>query len=173
MRYLEVRRHTMRMKPNKHISQAGVILARRVGNDMGSFDRVITSDLPRAFETAIAMGYAVDEQMAELSKVGDAVQAEVNWDADFSGYARVVRTGGAAARFARRLAKHWQSIARALPENGRVLLVSHGGIIELGAIGCLPDAEHVNWGASCNYCEGVRLHFDGKSFVDIELLRVE
>ena len=34
MRYLEVRRHTMRTKPGEHLSQAGVDLARRVGEGM-------------------------------------------------------------------------------------------------------------------------------------------
>lgn len=62
MRVLEVRRHTMRSKPGKHLSQAGVSLARHVGETMGSFDRVVTSTLARAFETAIAMGFAVDER---------------------------------------------------------------------------------------------------------------
>jgi broad specificity phosphatase PhoE len=173
MRYLEVRRHTMRIKPNKHISQAGVIFARRVGEGMGSFDRVITSDLPRAFETAIAMGYAVDEQMKALSRIGSEVEAELDFDADFGSFARVVRKGGAAAQYARRMAKRWLAVAVALPDGGHALMVSHGGIIELGAIGCLPDANHAEWGAGCNYCEGVRLHFDGKTFVDVEILRVQ
>src|SRR4051794_10783960 len=53
MRYLEVRRHTMRTKPGEHLSQAGVDLARRVGEGMGHFDRVVSTLAPRAFETAI------------------------------------------------------------------------------------------------------------------------
>ena len=67
MRTLEVRRHTIRNLSSPHISQDGVDLARRVGQGLGKFDRVVTSTLPRAFETAIAMGYAVDEQIEQLS----------------------------------------------------------------------------------------------------------
>ena len=171
MRYLEVRRHTMRVKPSKHISQAGVMLARRVGNEMGPFDRVVTSSLPRAFETAIAFGFAVDEQIEELSSMDDEVDGEIKQEVDFAGLARAMRTGSAAARFARRQAKLWQSIVSGLPANSRALIVSHGGIIELGAVGCLPDADHDAWGGMLDYCEGVRLSFDGKDFVGIEVLR--
>ena len=171
MRYLEVRRHTMRIKPSKHICQAGVTLARRIGNEMGPFDRVVTSDLPRAFETSIAFGFAVDEQIEELSTMGDDVDQEIDRDPDFTGLARAVRKDGAAARYARRQAKLWQTIVSALPANGRALIVSHGGVIELGAIGCLPDADHASWGGMLDYCEGVRLSYDGKAFVSVEVLR--
>src|SRR6185436_15961661 len=119
MRYLEVRRHTMRVKPNKHISQAGVMLARRIGDSMGPFDRVISSHLPRAFETAIAMGFAVDEHMEKLAEVDDDVSTEVDLDVDFAAFARAVRKGGAAARFAKRQARLWQSIVQKLGNSGR------------------------------------------------------
>ena len=56
MRYLEHRRHSMRVQPGQHLNQAGVALARRVGETMGPFALVVTSTLPRAYETAIAMG---------------------------------------------------------------------------------------------------------------------
>jgi broad specificity phosphatase PhoE len=75
MRYVELRRHTMRTRPGQHLSQAGVSLARRVGEGVGPFDRVVTSTLPRAFETAIAMGFAVDEQIALLAGMGADVTA--------------------------------------------------------------------------------------------------
>ena len=58
MRTLEVRRHTHRNAPQPHLSQLGVDLARQVGDEMGKFDRVVTSTVPRAFETALAMGHA-------------------------------------------------------------------------------------------------------------------
>jgi hypothetical protein len=50
--------------------------------------------------------------------------------------------------------------------------ISHGGLIEAGAVGCLPEAEHAAWGGPCGYCEGVRLFFDGEQFVRGEVLRV-
>jgi broad specificity phosphatase PhoE len=169
---VEVRRHTMRPRPGTHLSQPGVTLARRVGETIGPFDRVVTSTLPRAFETAIAMGFAVDEQIAFLGEMGDAVDAEVDWFAGFPAFAAAAAKGRATARFAAALAKRWGRLAATLPEGGRLLIISHGGIIEAGAVGCLPDADHRTWGRALDYCEGVRLRFDGERFTGIEILRL-
>lgn len=172
MRTLELRRHTLRAQPGQHLTQAGVTLARRVGETIGPFDRVITSTVPRAFETALAMGFAVDEQLEILSEMGSAVSAEIAWPASFGEIAAALRHGEAAARFARKLAKALRDIAGSLPEEGAALVISHGGIVEAAAIGCVPDANHAAWGGYCNYCEGVRLAFDGKRFVAAEILRI-
>lgn len=172
MRTLEVRRHTLRTQPGQHLSPAGVELARRVGTQMGKFDRVVTSTLPRAFETAIAMGYAVDEQLDMLKTSGDDVNAEINWDAGFAEWARVVKKDGAAARFAQAQADAWRSIAGTLPKNGRALIITHGGFIEAGTAACLPRNTVSKLGSFCNYCEGVRLTFDGEVVTNIEILRV-
>src|SRR5438067_8366333 len=102
MRHLEVRRHTMRTKPGEHLSQAGVDLARRVGEGMGPFDRVVTTLAPRAFETAIAMGFAVDEQLDNFPKMNDEVEAEVAWDAGYAAWSRAAGRGKAATRYAQR-----------------------------------------------------------------------
>lgn len=54
------------VKDRAHLSQAGVEVARCVGASMGPFDCVVTSRITRTLETAIAMGFAVDEQLAAL-----------------------------------------------------------------------------------------------------------
>jgi broad specificity phosphatase PhoE len=173
MRTLEVRRHTLRTQPGHHLSQAGVELARHVGTHMGKFDRVVTSTLPRAFETAIAMGFAIDEQLDALKTSGHEVDAEINWDAGFAEWARVVKKDGAATRFAQAQALAWRSIVNSLPDNGRALIITHGGFIEAGIAACLPRNTVIKLGSSCNYCEGVRLTFDGDAVVNIEILRVD
>ncbi len=173
MRYLEVRRHSIRAKPGQHLNQEGVTLARQVGEGLGPFARVLTSTLPRAFETAIAMGCAVDEQIASMSTYGDAVEFEIAWPATFAEYANAVRKGGAAAKYAGQQAKLWRFIADSLPEDGAALLISHGGIIELSAIAVFPDADHAAWGGPLSQCEGVRAYFDGNAFVRAEILRIK
>jgi len=173
MRYVEVRRHSIRAKPGQHLSQAGINLARRVGSSIGPFHRVVTSPLPRAFETAIAMGFAVNEQFDQLSEMGGDVSAELHWAAGLAEFARVVTQGTATGRFARAQAELWRSIARSLPDGGRALVITHGGIIEAGAVACLPEADHSAWGPACDYCEGVRLGFSGDAFTEAEILRVE
>jgi broad specificity phosphatase PhoE len=86
MRTLEIRRHTHRNAPQPHLSQIGVELARRAGEGLGKFDRVVSSTIPRAFETAIAMGYAVDEQLEQLGMMSDAVTASIQWNAGFTAW---------------------------------------------------------------------------------------
>ncbi len=172
MRYVEVRRHSIRIKPGDRLSQAGVDLARRVGQSMGPFQRVITSTLPRAYETAIAMGFAVDEQLEGLCLMDSAVETEVSWDAGFLAFAEAVRLNGAAAAFAHKQADFWRAVAEALPGGGAALLVTHGGFIESGAVVSLPQTDHRAWGRACSWCEGMRLSFEAGKFVDAHILRV-
>lgn len=173
MRIIEVRRHTMRTKPGQHLSQPGVTLARRVGDAMGPFDRVITSTLPRAYETAIAMGFAVDEETHVLSQMGYTVSEGVAWPASFGRIARAVQSNNAVGVYARDQANLWRSYAAVLPDGGAALIISHGGIVELGAVAALPEADHAAWGAHIDYCEGIRLVFEDGDFISGEILRVD
>lgn len=173
MRIIELRRHTMRVMPGQHLSQAGVDLARAVGNTIGPFQRVVTSTIPRAFETAIAMGFAVDEQLESLSMMGMAVDDEIAWDAGFAAWAAAARRGGSAGRYVYQQAAIITEIARSLSDGGAALVVSHGGIVEAQTVGCLPDADYAGWGGFCSYCEGAWLQFDGQRFVAGEVLRVK
>jgi broad specificity phosphatase PhoE len=173
MRILEVRRHTIRSLSSPHISQDGVDLARRVGQGLGKFDRVVTSTLPRAFETALAMGYAVDEQFEQLSIMSEEVQAVVQWNAGYAAWANAAANSPVVGLYTQALAELWRSIVRALPENGCALIISHGGIVEAGTIGCLPPAIRTTYGPACSYCEGARLTFEGDTVVNVEILRVE
>jgi hypothetical protein len=68
MRIIEIRRHSYTKKGNargkgSHLSAEVIALAREIGNHIGPFDIVLTSYSPRTLETAIAMGFAVDEQL--------------------------------------------------------------------------------------------------------------
>lgn len=172
MRSVEMRRHTMRVKPGRHLSQAGVDLARRTGNQMGPFDRVITSTVARAYETAIAMGFAVDQEDDRLRSFGVIVDAEIAWDAGFAAWSRAVSEGGAAAHFAHRQAALLGELAASLPEEGRALVITHGGFIEAAAVASLPQADHAAWGAVCDYCEGAVFRFEGDQVIAVDVVRV-
>jgi broad specificity phosphatase PhoE len=65
-----------------------------------------------------------------------------------------------------------RTIVASLPEGGAALVVSHGGILEAGAVGCAPDGDHDAWGTHCDYCEGIRLTFDGDRVIDAKVLRL-
>jgi broad specificity phosphatase PhoE len=177
MRLLEVRRHARRERPAQHLIQRGVMMARTLGETLGPFGLVVSSPLARCVETAVAMGFAVDETCPELA--GADVRGEtfpgiddVDWDAGYAGFARLLTQGGAFAEFARGQAAIWLSSALLLPEGGRALIVGHGGFIEGGAVAAFPDADHVSWGRTVRHCEGVLVRIDGDRFVSIEMLRV-
>ena len=172
MKTVEIRRHSIRQKPGDHLSQQGVTLARLVGQNLGPFDRVVTSTLPRAFETAIAMGCAVDEQNELMSTYGNAVEREAPWPLSLAGYAEVVSAGGAAAKYANQLVAVYTKLANFLADGRAALVINHGGVLEMGAVACLPEADHIAWGSHFEYCEGVRLFWDDDKFVDAEILRV-
>lgn len=163
MKTIEIRRHSIRSKPGAHLSQQGVTLARLVGQNLGPFDRVVTSTLPRAFETAIAMGFAVDEQSDLLSSYGSEVELEAPWPLSPAEYAEAIRRGGPAARYANRLADLYRKLADYLAEGRAALVINHGGVVEMGAVA---------WGPHFECCEGVRLFCDHGKFVDAEILRV-
>ena len=151
----------MRRKPGGHLSQDGIALARLVGADYGQFDLVVTSMVPRAIETAIAMGHEVHEQIEELGHIPETVMAAIGWPRPFSEIAQGLTQSTTARAFAADLADLWSSIAKRVPEHGRGLVITHGLFIELGLLACLPDASPADWGGPIGYCEGVRLTYDG------------
>ena len=172
MKTIEIRRHSMRTRPDEHLNQPGVTLARLIGENLGPFDRVVTSTLPRAIETAIAMGFAVDEQNELMNSYGRDVENEVPWPSSSAEYAAAIRRGKAAARYANQLKEAYTKLADYLIDGRAALVINHGGVLELGAVACLPDADHSAWGQHFDYCEGIKLFWEDGKFVDGEILRV-
>jgi len=172
MKTIEIRRHSIRSKPGDHLNQPGVTLARLVGQNLGPFDRVVTCTVPRAIETAIAMGFAPDELNELMSTTGNDVEREAPWPQSPAEYARVVRKGKAATEYAQQLVEIYTRLANYLMDGRAALVINHGGILELGAVACLPNADHNVWGSHFDYCEGIRLFWEHGKFVDGEILRV-
>ena len=174
MRSLVHRRHSVRSPGDLHLSPHGVALARRVGAGSGQFDRVVTSPKPRAVETARAMGFAVDAEWEELGSVPDPVARflERESPSTFGEYVRWATTVHEVRAAAEALASRWARELDRLPDGGRVLMVSHAGIIELGAAGALPD-EAAGWGPTLAPLEGIRLDRDRGRWVQGTVLRVE
>jgi broad specificity phosphatase PhoE len=169
---IEIRRHSIRAKPGDHLNQSGVTLARLVGENLGPFDRVVTSTLPRAFETAIAMGFAVDEQVELMSSYGSDVEREAPWPQSFAAYAKAVKQGDAARRYANQLAEHYTNLADFLADDRAALVINHGGVLELGVVASFPEADYESWGEEADYCEGTRLYWEDGKCVNAEVLRV-
>lgn len=171
MKTIEIRRHSIRSIPGEHLNQSGVTLARLVGENLGPFDRVVTSTRPRAFETAIAMGFAVDEQVEWMSTFGEDVEREAPWPQSFAAYANAVKLGAAAARYANQLAAYYARIADYLADGRAALVIHHGGVVELGVIASFPGADYGSWGKAVDYCEGARLYWEDGTCVNAEVVR--
>jgi broad specificity phosphatase PhoE len=173
MKTIEIRRHSIRSIPGDHLNQTGVSLARRVGENTGPFDRVVTSTLPRAFETAIAMGFAVDEQVDWMSTHGLDVESDPSWPKTFAAFAVRVKHDVTVERYARKLADYYARLANTLADGCAVLVVNHGGVVEIGITASFPDADYESWGEAVYYCEGARLYWEDGKFVNAEVLRVQ
>jgi broad specificity phosphatase PhoE len=181
MRWLEVRRHSLTKKGDacghgSHLSADGVALARALGATLGPFHFVLTSQAPRALETAIAMGYAVNETVDLPSGY---VAGEVGhhdqwtWDRPYLRYAELIRAGGQLARVAAVHCDVWTRAVRTVPDGHAALIVSSGGGIEPALVACLPNGDHEAWGVPLGHCEGVRVGYDESiGFLSVEFERL-
>jgi len=174
MRVIEHRRHSRRETGGVHLSKEGRALARRVAGSIGRFDRVVTSPKARAVETAEVLGFTVDATLAELAEMPDdaGLSDDLFGDHTFPDYVRAIRRSNAVAEYAHLQAELMRAQLALLPEpNGRLLMVSHGGIIELGAAAALREGGG-GWGGGFGYLEGIRLYLERGKWVRGEVLRV-
>jgi broad specificity phosphatase PhoE len=173
MRVLEHRRHSHRDPASIHLNRKGIELARRVAPTLGRFDRVVTSPKPRAFETAEALGFRVDAVVPGLAMMPEDVglSVEVLNARSFADYVRLAEQSEALGEFARDQADLMREELERVPDGGRLLLVSHGGIIEFGAAAACPR-EAAGWGPQVAHLEGVRLSLSRGEWVGGEVLRV-
>ncbi|MCI4354572.1 MAG: histidine phosphatase family protein [Thermoplasmata archaeon] len=172
MRSIDYRRHAERDPGAVHLNATGLAMARRIGALSEPFDRVVTSPIPRAVETAEAMGAHVTETRPELATLGPVVEAELGPIVGWSDYAEAVRRSHTVARYAAIQRAVLLDVVRRLTDGGRALVVSHGGVLEIGAVAALPQAPHDRWGASAGFCEGIHLVFHEGRFTEGEPLRV-
>ncbi len=182
MRELVVLRHSLTRKgadqrlSGSHLSSAGVRLARIVGDTLPAMAYVAVGDQPRHVETALALGFAVDEQVPWPSGyVAGEVQHhdQWSWDQPFVRYAELLATGRGLAAVAQVHLGHWLRILEHIPDGGSGLVVSSGGSIEPVLVAALPSARHGDWGGPLHQLEGAALTWDGSEFVGIRLLRVD
>src|SRR5688572_21635913 len=124
MRWLEVRRHSLTKKGaarggGSQLSAEGVALARAVGARLGPFAYVAASPIPRTLETAIAMGFAVDE-IIELPAGYVAGEVEHHeqwsWELPYVRYAELIARGGGVAGLATLGREAFTRMVQAVPE---------------------------------------------------------
>lgn len=161
MKVIEIRRHSIRGN-GAHLNCEGIALARRVGNGMQRAAKVITSPLERAFETAIAMGFCVDEKYEVLSTMGEKASREIFWDSPYGDFADKMLEGSALAELGDKLKKLVCAVAADIPPDGRALIITHGGIIQIIAAACLSGEDLSKLGGPPSYCEGVEICYSNE-----------
>jgi hypothetical protein len=172
MKRLDVLRHSMRPKPGSHLSQDGIELARYVGRTLGPYGRVVTSTLPRAIETAVALGFAVTNTVEALCAVDDGIVRTIRWPSDLSAIDRVLAKCPECTAFAQAQASLWEEIVAPLSDGEAGLIITHGAILELGTLALLRRSHQPVTGEAFGYCEGVRIYFGDHSGDRMEQLRV-
>ncbi|WP_454855636.1 hypothetical protein [Promicromonospora soli] len=179
MRTLEVVRHSLTRKGAEswkasQLSPEGVRLARQLGESLARMDYVAVGDQPRHLETAIAMGFAVDEQTAWPSGYVDGEvrhHDQWTWDEPFVHYATLLAKGRRLSDVAQEHLSHWLRILDAVPDGGTALVVSSGGSIEPVLVAAFPDADHGAWGGALHQLEGATILADGGRLTSITLRR--
>jgi broad specificity phosphatase PhoE len=177
MTTLEIRRHAERGDRGNEqsaLSPAGRAMAASVAKRAPTFALVLSSPLPRAKETAQLIAGRLDGiepgLLPEMGGViGDRIFGEMRTLAD---WAEVLRERRDARQFATDQLATWARIAMRGGGKDRVLLVSHGGIIDLPAITLAQRLGTPLAGAAFGYCEGVAVTYAKGAPTKIEVLRV-
>ena len=167
MRTIDILRHSLR-ESGPHLSDAGRALAVRVAAGMAApYDAVLTSDKPRARETAEAMGFAVAVEDPAFGVMDGAAlnpwsseiaQAAAAYGGDYM--AAAFHGPDAAAQLRQYAMGYMDAVLRYLdrvPGGGRMLLVSHGGTIEYVAALYATEFTLEAIGGPFAPCEGFSL----------------
>jgi hypothetical protein len=157
VKMLDILRHSMRQKPGSNLSPDGIKLARYIGKAPDFYQCVVTSALPRAIQTAVAMGHAVTETVEKLGPVDERIVQQMRWPSDLSTISDILAKCPDCAALAQSQASLWEEIAARLSDEAAGLIVTHGAILELGVVASLGRTNQAIVGEAFAYCEGARL----------------
>jgi broad specificity phosphatase PhoE len=180
MKFVEVFRHSKRGE-SKGLNEEGRELARRARTLLAShYDLCVSSPKERARETLEAFGFPsyemdeaftavnpwepFDEQVTKLAKEKGITPLAACWY--FPEALRFLRFEGETFLGA------IHRIARKLPEGGRALVVTHGGILEAAALFGCPRYALDALGGEISFCEGIVFRIEGESLAGIEVKRM-
>jgi len=137
-----------------HLSGAGIEQARKAGLRFERFDLVVTSQLPRAVETAVAMGFAVNRTHPGIQDIGDRIMRNLSWDVGFPAWAAAYRADPLVKTYADYVALLVHGWLDEVPADGSLLVVTHGGIVEAMSVGLAPESDFSTLGPVAGYAEG-------------------
>lgn len=180
MKYVEIFRHSKRGE-GKGLSEEGRELARRARSLLADrYDLCVSSPKERARETLEALGferYEVDEAFTAVNP-WEPFDAEVSKQAKERGIIPLAACWELpeALNYLRMQGETFLSavkrIARKLPEEGRALVVSHGGILEAAALHGCPRYHLDEIGGEIGFCEGAVFKVDRENLCGIDVKRL-
>lgn len=180
MRYVDVFRHSKRGE-GKGLSEEGRELARTARSLLAPpYGLCVSSPKERARETLEVFGfkrYEIDEAFTAVSP----------WEPFDERVSRLAAERGISS-----LAACWEipevlsyvrlqgetflgavkRLARKLPEGGRALVVSHGGILEAAALLGRARYDLNEIDGEIGFCEGVAFELDGERLAGVEIKRL-
>lgn len=179
MKYAEVFRHSKRGE-GKGLSEEGRELARRARALLAPhYDLCVSSPKERARETMETLGY-------ERYDVDEAFTAVNPWEPFDADVLRIAKDRGInplvacwaipeALSYLKLQGETFlgavKRIARKLPEQGRALVVSHGGILEAAALHGCARYDLAELGGEISFCECVLFKWDGEKLAGLEVKR--
>ena len=125
------------------------------------------------------MGFAVDEQLGVLGDIPTEVWEEIGhqerwtWNEPFFLFAEFIARNGPTAQMGKRQQEAWTLVLESVPENGNVLIISHGRVIESGLVSSVPDGSFASWGDPFHHGEGVRMQYQEGQFYSMEFQRTK
>ena len=180
MKFVEAFRHSKRGE-SKGLNEEGRELARRARPLLAPrYDLCVSSPKERARETMEVFGfpsYDVDEAFTAVNP----------WEPFDEAVTKLAKEKGttplAACWFVPEALKYLRfqgetllgaihRIARKLPEGGRALVVTHGGILEAAALVGGPRYELDELGGEISFCEGIVFRLEGERLAGIEVRRM-
>jgi len=183
MKVVEIRRHSIRGSDDT-LSEEGRQLARKAGSTLeGKYLYCYTSPKKRAIQTLEEFGYTVfkvDERFGPLP--GEKIRpfedrakkiVENQKLTLLEAFFEIGELHPILEEKGRELIEAVKRICRELPDDGRALVVSHGGAIEPAALLALGKDFSLNvLGGELLECEGVRFFVEGDSVKRIDVIRL-
>lgn len=149
MKTVEVRLHSLRVKPHKGLSEAGVRLAEAAAESLGgAYHAYCCAPSKRCRETLEVLGFPTYEERAiygalpeELDKFErDLLAQQIATSCRYmEGYLSIPDARAILQARGEALARDVRKIARCLREGGRALVIAHAETIELLAMAVRPD----------------------------------
>ncbi len=172
-RWVELRRHSYTKKGAgrsrwTHLSPQGVDAARAEGARLRHVGYVGVSKSPRTLETAVAMGFVVDDTLDIVSAVVVSGEVEFHeswgWPDPWSVYRERIDARPALAACAAAQLDIVQRAVDNVRDGQAVLLIGHGGWIEPTVVAAVDRDALEDWGPSFDHLEGVSLRVDRATF---------